>query len=366
MNSKINKLYILIFLMNLSCYSKIKITVDTFDRNAFLKSTDYQEVKIDNISNRLLYKISQIENKEKFNETINKIKSNPRVLEISGFSDAVEREIQNIGTDPLRKYIEAVAHINNQASIIIDTNHILSLELEGDNAYLQGIAELISKFKTLDIDFSNEEFESISNNILIKEVYDPISINSTSYGGSLYSDKFASLITRAPNRYWRKYQSTIDLSSSSKKLSKTIKARYNKVTASTFFGNSDIAVKMDQPGSFTVKGVRMDANESIKTSFKVLSQGIKYISFASGIPFPEASANHTSTAILIPSEDEVELLTLERDNSEKRFDDLNRTFLLVLMQQTIVLENDENSDEQKEQALELIKKAYKVYKNQLN
>lgn len=366
MNFKINILYITIFLLNISCYSKIKITVDTFDRNAFLKSSDYQEVKMDNISSRLLYKISQIENKEKFNKTIELIKSNQRVSEISGFSDSVEKEIQAISSVPLKKYIEAVASINNQVLEKIDKTSILTLELEGDNAYLQGISKLISGLNNLKVEFSNDEFESISNNIFINNIYDPISINSTSFGGSLYSDKFASLITRAPNIYWRKYQTNVDLSGSTKKLSKTIKARYNKVTASTLFGNSDIAVKMDQPGSFTVKGVRMDANESIKTSFKVLSQGIKYISLASGIPIPNASTNETSTTILIPSEGEVELLIRERDNSEKKLNDLNRTFLRVLLLQTEVIENNEKSEVEKEQALELIKIAFNVYKNQLN
>ena len=52
---------------------------------------------------------------------------------------------------------------------------------------------------------------------------------------------------------------------------------------------------MDSPGSFIVKGARVDADEALKASFKVLNQGIKYLAYSSGIPTPQNTSENNKT-----------------------------------------------------------------------
>ncbi len=116
---------------------------------------------------------------------------------------------------------------------------------------------------------------------------------------------------RAPENYWKKYDEDISIITvegeptrpNSNKAKK--KARINKTVSKTFFGNSDIAIKMDSPGTFIVKGARVDSDEALKTSFKVLNQGIKYMAYANGIPTPTGgNGSEKSNNIQIPELEE--------------------------------------------------------------
>ena len=110
----------------------------------------------------------------------------------------------------------------------------------------------------------------------------------SAFGGSIIADPNQAIVVRAGERYWRRYPAKWNIDKALNKPPSGRKrfgrAKLNQAVIRAFFGNADIAVVMDGPGSFTVKGVRLDADKAIRASFDVLQQGIKYMAFASGVP----------------------------------------------------------------------------------
>jgi hypothetical protein len=76
------------------------------------------------------------------------------------------------------------------------------------------------------------------------------------YGSSIVDDAMASYITGLPNKFWNKRKVEIEEypSNSNRKGRKITKATANKARVHTFLGNADIAIKMDEPGVFVIKG----------------------------------------------------------------------------------------------------------------
>lgn len=369
MNIKTIQIVTILVLLS-SCYSKMKITVDTFDKRALINSIDYREARFKNLENVLKYKINSLEENYStlFNELKNIVNQDPQVSSDGKFQTSIKTELDNLKNNSKGLYETAFNELKKDLSKPKDFNsisYIEYLESLGDKAYQDGINNLIQALKELGI---NDVDSNRSRYIITKNFWNPSFSSKSSFGESIYSDQFSYLITRAPNKNWRKYKSNVNLSSDEGRGIGNLKARYNKAKATTFFGNSDIAIKMDNPGTFTIKGVRMDANESIKTSFKVLNQGIKYLGYSAGIPINGSSNTGTESnenSDMFTSLSYVESLRTELLRESERTENISKAFLISIIENGKSLENPNLTEEQRKTIINNIKMLQTLYEKQL-
>lgn len=72
-------------------------------------------------------------------------------------------------------------------------------------------------------------------------------------------------------------------------------AQYGKANGYGYFGNSDIAIKMEGPGNFVVKGLRLDASKMTQALFKGLNQGLMLLTSAYGVPSSKSGTGQQAT-----------------------------------------------------------------------
>ncbi|UJP63826.1 hypothetical protein [Mongoliitalea daihaiensis] len=367
MNIKKIQIVTILFLLS-SCYSKMKITVDTFDKRALINSVDYTEARIKNLENVLNQKIHSLDKNylTLSDELIKTVTQNQQVSLNGQLQNSIKSELNKLKNEPYTYYTKAIDTLNINLNVVKDSKFISymeSLESLGDKAYRDGINDLIQKLKELGITDVN-----VSKDLITKSFWNPSFSSQSSFGESIYSDQFSYLITRAPNKYWRKYKTNVNLNSSADRDMGKLKARYNKAKACTFFGNSDIAIKMDNPGTFTVKGVRMDANESIKTSFKVLNQGIKYLGYSAGVPINGSSILGMETnenSEMFTSLSYIESMRTELLRESERTENISKAFLISIIENGKSLENLNLNEEQRKTIINNIKILQTLYEKQL-
>ncbi|HLX72308.1 MAG TPA: hypothetical protein VKV04_22035 [Verrucomicrobiae bacterium] len=94
--------------------------------------------------------------------------------------------------------------------------------------------------------------------------------------GDLLNEPLASTVVGAPEECWRH--------------------AYNRTYANGMFGDTDIAVKMDSVANFTMKGVRLDADKMIQSTFDSLQLAVKIAASTYGIPVPAPGGTATNSA----------------------------------------------------------------------
>jgi hypothetical protein len=337
-----------------SCFSSMKVNVDIFDYQALIQSNDYKYTEAQKLSLALaqlqnanledIFKKIALTQFDKFignkpNSSLeNNIKIKSEILKsVSEATKSFEKSIANaqmaIKLKPFDSYDSAYSIYYSSNKKIEDYFKVLTKELEVPseliNTYILQYTEKIDKY--------------------------------FSYGISVMDDPLASLVIRAPDIYWRKYGDNVSIINQTvDPINRKKYARANKTIARTIFGNSDIAIKMDAPGIFIVKGARVDSDEAIKTSFKVLNQGIKYLAFANGIPISGSnSGNGQKGNITIPELAQNSNLIHELSTTKNQSD----IFTIAFMQ-TLVLELQKMEDGDTT-SINNIKKSFEVYSNLL-
>lgn len=178
------------------------------------------------------------------------------------------------------------------------------------------------------------------------------------FGNSIISDPNASIIAALPKNYWRKYRNNNEIKSDPKFTNRS--STYNFSRARTFIGNADIAILMRSPGEFVVKGVRVDADEAVRTSFKVLNQGIKYLAASYGIPVKADNSQSIGKSI-IP---ELDSLNIKNSQYEIKLKELQAsTEMLLSVINQVVEEKALANPDKKESALSRIIKSSKNFNN---
>ncbi len=172
-------------------------------------------------------------------------------------------------------------------------------------------------------------------------------LKSLTGGFDLFDDHLAPAIISAPNNYW--------------------KGVYNKTKASGQIGNTDIAIKMETVGTFTIKGLRLDASKVTEATFEVLKQSVRMVAAAYGVPIPSGapSSNNTSTSPASPTD-----LLLTVDQMHKAADrkrQLSRNAALTLLDIIISERADLTSSTAatREAAVIRLQQSYEAYKSQL-
>ncbi|MEM9299092.1 MAG: hypothetical protein AAGA64_11980 [Bacteroidota bacterium] len=372
-------LIIITSLLLTSCYTSMRVRVDTFDKKAMLESEEYLLVKVENEVRELEILLSS-----SFQQNLKKYYSNQVKAQLNFLKDrdADPQTIERIMSTVDNKLTLSFNDANSQYRLALDnyTKFKTNIEnfdatqakldkLAGDQKKQEYTDELQNNLIALDlvpIEVINDAFEALNADL---DRY----ANQTlaTYGTSIGSDPFASLITKSPEKYWKKYKSTVGLSEVGKKPERSKKrSRYNLNVVKTLFGNADIAIKMESPGNFVIKGVRLDASESLKASFKVLNQGIKYAAMAGGIPVPGAGGSkgaESSENATLNTLEYAENPTLQNkiDKHKEITESATKTFLSQVFTQNLVLEDVNSSASEKQQALDIINKAYNIYKTEL-
>jgi hypothetical protein len=93
---------------------------------------------------------------------------------------------------------------------------------------------------------------------------------------SILSDSNAPFVAGAPEEKWH--------------------GVYNETFGNAFFGNHDIAIKMESLGNFTLKGMRVDARQATQAMGKIVKSGVRMIAAAYGLPLPSASTGDAQAA----------------------------------------------------------------------
>jgi hypothetical protein len=358
------------------------VTVDTFDREALLNSTEYKLNLVQSVESEIQLVSAKLN--PEFQSYAVDISSEAVVKQITPWKDKdmdaatftlVENRIKTIfkdSYDNAKKYYnksfeEYKKYMNGEGGF----NRRLAKELvlKGDSIKNMAFDEMnksLNDFFGLD-KISSFSFEKFNGSVRKTIKNKTESIIST-YGKPIGEDPMASLIAKAPEKYWNRYKASVDITddTATREKRKHVKARYNHTKVKAVFGNADIAIKMEDPGNFVVKGVRIDADEAIKASFKVLNQGIKYLALSNGVTLPNAEADGVkSTTAGIPEIAENKKINLDIETITQTSEAALRNLLSTIFSQQAVLA-DSNKSTEHAQALDIIKKAYVNYKTQVN
>jgi hypothetical protein len=168
-------------------------------------------------------------------------------------------------------------------------------------------------------------------------------VDSLTGGVHLLDDPLAPMVIAAPDEFWE--------------------GVYNETQAFGTMGNTDIAIKMETVGSFTIKGLRVDTSKVTEATFDVLKQSIRMVAAAYGVPLP-ASENkpqqqgEQTPTDLVMSADEV-----RQSADRKRL--LSRTAALTLLDLIVSVRSDLAADPKRMAAIQNLKRSFEAYKGQL-
>lgn len=133
---------------------------------------------------------------------------------------------------------------------------------------------------------------------------------------------------------------------------------FNRAWASSRFGNSDIAIKMEPSGDFTLKGIRLDASKVTQATFQALGQGIKLLAATAGVP-AKAGASTGDDAGAALQQAATDTVATEAKAQIYRI-------TLISLLDTIVQQRDHLADhDSRVAALKVIQSAYDGYRAQL-
>jgi len=195
-----------------------------------------------------------------------------------------------------------------------------------------------------------EMINKISFNINDTDAVFEKNVRSLTGGLDLFDDPLASYVISAPDKYWQ--------------------GIYNKAQASGTIGNTDIAIKMETVGTFTIKGLRLDASKVTEASFEILKQSVRMVAAAYGVPVPggkhsseiqpPGQPNATSPTNVILNVDQLK-------QSAERKRQLSRIAALSLLDIIIVERNNLLSEDglKRQRAISRVKQSFEAYKSQL-
>ncbi|AYL96572.1 hypothetical protein [Mucilaginibacter celer] len=361
---KINLLAVSCLLVLSSCYSRLKVQVDSFDMKKMHESAEY---KSGNRQEELLKYQTMIQSNA-FDESGKQILTKVRSL-LTTFADSGRYLDRYINPKIALIKPKLAEKTLNYKTATLAVSNALSALIKSDNE------KTLDTYTTAYVDFqvAKTAFEQYKNELALnllqpnldsRTVLDqlnslPAVATLTTFGNSIVNDNMASFVVKAPEEFWLKYKSSFY--TNEKDLTKSIhNSSINVTKVTTFIGNSDIAVKMDGPGNFIIKGVRLDADEAFRTSFKVLNQGIKYLTYAAGIPTPVKDA---SPAVKIPELASYDQNKLKAETLNTQYQQLTDSFLKIIDAYKADLLS--GNDAKRQNAIITLKKAYTYYKSQL-
>jgi hypothetical protein len=139
---------------------------------------------------------------------------------------------------------------------------------------------------------------------------------------------------------------------------------YNKAYGFGSFGNTDVAIRMEDVGSYTLKGVRVDATKVTQATFTALKQAIQIAAAAYGVPLPMGSGGSTTDSS-VPDLSDISAAPVKQQQAES---DARRLRGNILRLMTAIVPQGEKiggDDQQRAAAINSIKKTYAAYRSLL-
>ena len=298
---KIFKILIVLLLtiLSSSCMTRLKVKVSVANRDTVItKVKNDLKYELPHKANDLKFGISDLkEVKNKYFALLNSLEKDS-VYKKADLDQVRVRYNEKIGEfeTSLKKY--DTLYKRNEFPSALDEVHATErelLELYNDTeAFIEAIKELELNKKT---DAAIKETVRTTNALVRK--------NSTKVSSSinevvrlrqhLLGDPLTSFISskRKGDKFW--------------------KGVYNETKVSTFMGNADVAVLLrknpdnksyksgDYNNNFTIKGVRLDAEDVIQASFKAVNQSINLFA-ATQLPLALTSSEQETNFPTIPKE----------------------------------------------------------------
>jgi len=270
-----------------SCVSVMKVKVDVIDRTKLVTSAEVlfiETLSISNIEDAKLKGGVYLEQREqissKIRESVDSLISKGYVREF--FREKLLNDFQKL-TDSIY-LIDAIPKIEKGVSLVQGSLYSAEPLSDSNVEAVFTAANLFVSAKTQINQYLRQlpkSFASFTNNtknyapiLLVDEIIQPTkksieeSNNYSEYlkilNNGLFNDPLNSIVVKAPEGDWDNV--------------------YNKTVARNFLGNTDIAVVMETPGNFFIKGVRMDAEDVTKTLAESINQGVKLLAKVNGIP----------------------------------------------------------------------------------
>lgn len=199
--------------------------------------------------------------------------------------------------------------------------------LNGHSTTTIALEKLKSKLESIRSDiegkFNRDEEKAKVNQVFeitFSKLYNK-AVSDAQTTSNLLGDPLASFIATAPDSMWSNYV-----------------GQYNLAKAKTKLGNSDIAIAMEDPGNYVIKGVRLDPSDVIKASFKTIKAGLSIIAASQGV-----NNGTTDDGQIINYTLAADSLRLTAAMNEKLYKQSARELLNVIAQQQQAIGEKENA-----------------------
>lgn len=304
------------------CVASMRVQVDSFDRQAYEASEAFTLQRVEGLCTELAYyrsplfqdRMSRILEGIVRNEMLNLRPAHPELN-----NDVIDDAVRDFNTHYVGSLTDCLSKFKAEATC----TGAGDLDQAQRTGLLKSLTESKMVFlaweRELAIDFAkdlkdivrprNRDEEALLDRTAMSlrgaHVAERRDLVCSAFGGSIIADPKQAIVVRASERYWRRHKTTLSIDEAAEEppsgRRRFGRAKVNRAVVRTFFGNADIAVLMDGPGAFTVKGVRLDADKAIRASFDVLQQGIKYLAYSTGVPVntpaPEGGGQATTQSI---------------------------------------------------------------------
>lgn len=343
-----------------SCFSTLKVKVDVLDMKKLYESSEYrdanQKIELESYNQRL--NGNYFPDLEK--TILEQIKT--AISEDTSFDrNSITPTLNSVGSD-LRKYLNTLQSSMNSLRSKLQSKMAANSKTNTD-AYGKELANYLNQKDAFSVYLTKLLPEAgVTDRTIVDEfsrfgqgVVKSISVIGI-YGVRITDDKMASFVAKAPEPYWQKYKPEFYDDETNTSKSK-YNSRINETRITTFIGNSDIAVKMDGPGNFVIKGVRLDADQAFRTSFKVLSQGIQH--YAQNFKLRTAPAETAVSSGL--NNYAVNLATVKRLQQEQA----NNTKIFMEVLDTYKSDLQSPDPTIRANAVKILKEAYDFYQSHL-
>ncbi len=341
-NMRTIKLFIALLLcLNLGGCAQMRVLVSTAD-------SDLVRAKWDIIQHRHTAFAFSLAKDEVFsNEIFDRVKMMEYI--IKDIDDGIHRfEIDSFDR------LLFIDNIDNSISERCDTIkkwYSKAVKLTDEQKYEEAhLTFLITMEKANDLEYLiKDELVSLSGSdltIKVLETFNSI-VSKVAKGkrANLLGDPMVSFITKNEN------------------IHKLWNSNYNTTKSSTYFGNSDIAVVLQEDpesynNNYSIKGVRVDADQLIQSSFDALAQSINIMASSMGVPLPATDQNDFLNPDIAS---EIQNLPGEKNKlraKEKKYETYKKLLLLAILNKDL----DNMTEDQLKEAIVQIKSKWDKFK----
>lgn len=365
-----------------SCQTKLKVMVDIFDLEVLESTSQYKKSEINFLEKKIAIDLSADSLLAFKNRVLHTAESDfDKMLSLDlpvsfkeGLLDDFDKELSK-EIDAAISFYEKAANQITAYKAFPDREEYrrkaMKYKFIGDG-YLGKVDSLVEVvYESYGEFLDNSEFLNnvelkklkVEGRKIVQSIKKSVSNKTSSFGQSIVADRLASVVVAAPEKYWSKYDKNEVLSvhkTERNRRGRLVKSRINKTVVRGFMGNLDVAIKMERPGEFTVKGVRMDADAALKASSRVVNQAIKY---ASGgvVGSVQGAINSVPTEVVGVVNSVINQTHLE--DLQARSEELRNEILKELLVKQKAIQN--SNPEKKKQLVDQLQEEIENYKLKL-